>query len=89
MLISLTCKYFLVAEGPMLLSRVTAHKITNFRCKYLATMATCDDDDDDDDENGTTTTTTMATARQATGYNDDGGRRRRQRGRWQRRDGRR
>ena len=36
--------YFLVAEGPMLLSRVTAHKITNFRCKYLATMATGDDD---------------------------------------------
>jgi hypothetical protein len=44
--------YFLVAEGPMLLSRVTAHKITNFRCKYLATMATGhDDDDDDNDEN--------------------------------------
>ena len=39
----------------MLLSRVTAHKITNFRCKYLATMATGDDDDDDDDDgNGAT-----------------------------------
>ena len=50
--------YFLVAEGPMLLSRVTAHKITNFRCKYLATMVT-GDDDDDDDENGATTTKTM------------------------------
>jgi hypothetical protein len=69
--------YFLVAEGPMLLSRVTAHKITNFRCKYLATMATGDDDDDDED-GVTTTTTTMATARQVTGYNDDGGGRRRQ-----------
>ncbi len=72
MLISLTCKYFLVAEGPMLLSRVTAHKITTFRCKYLATMATGDDDDDDKD-GATTTTTTMATTRRATGYNDDGG----------------
>ena len=82
--------YFLVAEGPMLLSRVTAHKITNFRCKYLATMATGDDDDDDKDGATTTTTmTTMATARRAMGYNDDGGGRRRQSGRWQRRDGRR
>jgi hypothetical protein len=53
--------YFLVTEGPMLLSRVTAHKITTFRCKYLATMATGDDDvddDDDDDEDGAMTTTT-------------------------------
>jgi hypothetical protein len=65
--------YFLVAEGPMLLSRVTAHKITNFRCKYLATMATGDDDDDDEDGAMTTTTTTMATARRAMGYNNDGG----------------
>ena len=84
MLISLTC--FLVAEGPMLLSCVTAHKITNFRCKYLATMATGDDDDDDDNEDGattTTTTTTMVMARRATGYKNDGG------GRRQRRDGRR
>ena len=78
MLISLTCKYFLVAEGPMLLSRVTAHKITTFRCKYLATMATGDDDDDDEDGATTTTTTMtmtmmMVMARRATGYNDDGG----------------
>jgi len=63
--------YFLVAESPMLLSRVTAHKITNFRCKYLATMATGDDDDDDED--GATTMTTAAMARWATGYKDDGG----------------
>ncbi len=55
--------YFLVAEGPMLLSRMTAHKITNFRCNYLATMATGDDDNDDDEDGATTmTTTTMATA---------------------------
>ena len=78
MLISLTCKYFLVAEGPMLLSRVTAHKITTFRCKYLATMATGDDDDDNEDGATTTTTTMtmtmmMVMARRATGYNDDGG----------------
>jgi len=66
--------YFLVAEGPMLLSHVTAHKITNFWCKYLTTMATGDHDNDDDEDGGTTTmTTTMATARQATGYNNDGG----------------
>ncbi len=58
----------------MLLSHVTAHKITNFRCKYLATMATGDDDDDIED-GATTTATTMATARRATGYNDNGGRR--------------
>jgi len=84
--------YFLVAEGPMLLSRVTANKITNFRFKYLATMATGDDDDDNEDgatTTATTMTTTMATARRATGYNDDGSGRRRQRGRWQRRDGQR
>ena len=79
MLISLTCKYFLVAEGPMLLSRVTAHKITTFRCKYLATMATGDDDDDEDGATTTTMTMTMTMtmmmvmARRATGYNDDGG----------------
>ena len=71
----------------MLLSRVTAHKITNFRCKYLATMATGDDDDGGED--GATTTTMMATARRATGYNEDGGGQRRQRGQWQWRDGRR
>jgi len=65
----------LVAEGPMLLSRVTAHKITHFRCKYLATMAMADDDDYNEDGTTTTTmtTTTMATARRATGYNNDGG----------------
>ena len=62
-----------VAEGPMLLSRVTAHKITTFRCKYLATMATGDDDDDDKDGATTTMTTTMSTTQRATGYNDDGG----------------
>ena len=60
--------YFLVAEGPMLLSRATAHKITNFRCKYLAMMVTGDDDDDDEDgATRTKTRTTMATARRATG----------------------
>ena len=57
----------------MLLSRVTAHKITNFRCKYLATMATGDNNDDDEDGVTTTTTTTLATARRVTGYNDNGG----------------
>ena len=63
----------------MLLSRVTAHKITTFRCKYLATMATGDDDDDEDGATTTTTTMTMTMtmmmvmARRATGYNDDGG----------------
>ena len=66
--------YFLVAEGPMLLSCVTAHKITNFRCKHLATMVTGNDEDDDDEDGTTTmTTTTMATARRAMGYNGDGG----------------
>ena len=54
--------YFLVAEGPMRLSCVTAHKITNFRCKYIATMATGDNDDDKEDSAKTTMTTTMATA---------------------------
>jgi len=68
--------HFLVAEGPMLLSHVTAHKITDLRCKYLAAMATGDDDDDDDDDEDDATmtaTTTMATTRRATGYNYDGG----------------
>jgi hypothetical protein len=41
--------YFFVAEGPMLLSCMTAHKITNFRCKYLAAMATGDNDDGGND----------------------------------------
>jgi len=74
----------------MLLSRVTAHKITTFRCKYLATMATGNDDDNNDKDGAmTTTTTTMAMAQRAMGYNDDGRGGRRQRGRWQQRDGRR
>ena len=66
---------FLVFEGPMLLSHVTAHKNTTFRCKYLATMATDDDNNNDNNDDGTTTTTTttVAIARRATGYNDDGG----------------
>jgi len=49
----------------MLLSRVTAHKITNFRCKYLATMATGDDDDDNEGGTTTTTTTTIVMTRRA------------------------
>ena len=67
--------YFLVAEGPMLLSRVTAHKITNFRCKYIATMATGDDDDDDDDGDGVTgdgrRVTKLTMMAMTTGGNDD------------------
>ena len=60
------------------LELLTAHKITTFRCKYLATMAMGDDDDDDDDDEDkdgatTMTTTIMATVRWAMGYNDDGG----------------
>ncbi len=46
----------------MLLSRVTAHKITNFRYKYLATMETGDDDNVDEDGVMMMTMTTMATA---------------------------
>jgi len=53
---------FLVVEGPMLLSRVTAHKITNIRYKYLATMETGDDDNVDEDGVMMMTMTTMATA---------------------------
>ncbi len=75
--------------SPFRFISVTAHTITNFRCKYLATMAMGDDDNDNKDGVMTTTTTTMATARRETGYNDDDGGRRQQRGRWQRRDGRR
>jgi len=56
----------------MLLSHVTARKITTFRCKYLAMMATGDDDEGEDGAT-TMTATTMATARRVTGYNDDGG----------------
>jgi hypothetical protein len=68
-------------RGSHALESLTAHKITTFRCKYLATMAMAtgddDDDDDDDDEDGATTTTTTTTAaRRAMGYNDDGGGRR-------------
>ena len=37
-------------RGSHALESLTAHKITTFRCKYLATMATGDDDDDDDDD---------------------------------------
>ena len=86
MLISLTVETS--GRGSHALESLTAHKITTFRCKYLATMATGDDDDDEDGATPTMTTT-MSTARQATGYNDDGGGRRRQRGQWQRRNGRR
>jgi hypothetical protein len=78
MLISLTVETS--GRGSHALESLTAHKITTFRCKYLATMAMGDDDDDDDDdEDGattTTTTTTTTTARRAMGYNDDGGGRR-------------
>ena len=60
MLISLTVETS--GRGSHALESLTAHKITKFRCEYLATMATGDDDDDDDDEDGmTTTTTTTAT----------------------------
>ena len=57
----------------LLWSRVTVHKVTTFRCKYLATMAMGDNDDDDKDGMTTTTmttttmTTTTATTRRATG----------------------
>jgi len=76
MLISLTVETS--GRGSHALESLTAHKITTFRCKYLATMVTGDDDDDDDDdEDGamTMTTTTMTTAmvQRAMGYNDDGG----------------
>ena len=58
----------------MLLSHVTVHKITTFRCKYLATMVTGGNDDNDDKDSTTMKTMMMtATSPQATGYNDDGG----------------
>ena len=60
-------------RGSHAFESLTVHKITTFRCKYLASMATGDDDDDDKDGATTTTTTTMATARWAMGYNDNGG----------------
>ena len=67
-----------VAEVPILLSCVTAHKITTFRCTHLATMATGGDDNDDNDTDGATMTTTtmMAMAQRVTGYNYDGNRQR-------------
>ena len=78
MLISLTVETS--GRGSHALESLTAHKITNFRCKYLFTMATGDNEDDDEDGATTTTTTTMttttATALRAMGYNDDGGERR-------------
>ena len=74
MLISLTVETS--GRGSHALESLTAHKITTFRCKYLATMATGDDDDDDEDGATTTTKTTTATVRRAMRYNDDGGGRR-------------
>ena len=72
MLISLTVETS--GRGSHALESLTAHKITTFRCKYLATMATGDDDDDDKEDGATTTMTTMTTmARRAMGYNDNGG----------------
>ena len=56
MLISLTVETS--GRGSHALESLTAHKITKFRCEYLATMATGDDDDDDEDGMTTTTTTT-------------------------------
>ena len=72
MLISLTVKTS--GRGPHALESLTNHKITTFRCEYLATMATGDDDDNNED-GATTTTMTMTTAmaRRALGYKDDGG----------------
>ena len=63
-------------RGSHALESLTAHKITTFRCKYLATIETGDDDDDDDEDGATTMTMTTVTARRAMGYNDDGGGRR-------------
>ena len=76
MLFSLTVETS--GRGSHAFESLTAHKITTFKCKYLATMATGNDDDDDEDGATTRTTTTTATARRAMGYNDDddgGGRR--------------
>ena len=67
MLISLTCG----SQWPSL-ELLTAHKITTFRCKYLATMATGDNDDGDEDGATMMMTTTRSRARQAMGYNEDG-----------------
>jgi hypothetical protein len=60
MLISLTVETS--GRGSHALESLTAHKITTFRCKYLATMAMGDDDDDNEDGVTTTTTTTTTTA---------------------------
>ena len=73
MLISLTMETS--GRGSHALEALTAHKITTFRCKYLAKMATGDDYDDGDGA-ATATATTTATARRAMGYNEDGGGRR-------------
>jgi hypothetical protein len=59
MLISLTVETS--GRGSHALESLIAHKITTFRCKYLATMAMGDDDDDDED-GVTTMTTSTATA---------------------------
>jgi flagellar motor component MotA len=56
MLISLTVETS--GQGSHALESLTAHKITTFRCEYLATMAMGDDDNDDEDGMTTTTTTT-------------------------------
>jgi len=56
MLISLTVETS--GQGSHALESLTARKITTFRCKNLATMATGDDDDDNEDSATTTTTTT-------------------------------
>ncbi len=37
-------------RGSHALESLTAHKITTFRCKYLATMATGDNDDNNDND---------------------------------------
>jgi len=71
MLISLTVETS--GRGSHALESLTAHKITTFRCKYLAKMATGDDNDDNEDGASTTTMTTTATARWAMGYNDNDG----------------
>ena len=52
MLISLTVKTS--GRESHALESLTNHKITTFRCKYLATMATGDDDNNNEDGNGAT-----------------------------------
>jgi hypothetical protein len=70
MLISLTVETS--GRGSHALESLTAHKITTFRCKYLAMMAAGDDGNDDEDS-ATTTMKTTAMTRWVMGYNDDGG----------------